>query len=119
MTTLFGIPNCDTVKKARVWLDKHNIEHHFHDFRKDGLEKTQAQKWLDALGAEKVVNKRSTTWKQLSDAEKEQALSGDSAALLIQYPTLIKRPVLETGSKTTNSNVSVGFKPDQYQSIFS
>jgi len=93
MTSLYGIPNCDTVKKARVWLSNAGVDAHFHDFRKDGLEKTLVQEWIDAVGVELLVNKRSTTWKQLSDAEKSKALGAESADILTQYPTLIKRPV--------------------------
>ena len=113
MTTLFGIPNCDTVKKARSWLDKHAQAYQFHDVRKDGLDKSTVEQWLSAVGPAVLVNKRSTTWKQLTDNEKSQALEGDSAALLLQHPTLIKRPVL-----ITESAVHVGFNADMYQQIF-
>lgn len=110
MTTLYGIKNCDTVKKARKWLEEHGIEYTFHDFRVDGINQNQVTTWLEELGADAVVNKRSTTWKQLSESQKEQALSKDAAPLICDNPTLIKRPLLDTGK-----NRHVGFKPDNYQ----
>lgn len=113
MTTLYGIPNCDTVKKARKWLEKAGIDHQFHDFRKDGLSREDVATWLKQLGADLLVNKRSTTWKQLSDAEKTTALEGDTAKILQSYPTLVKRPVLEH-----NGQYSVGFKPEQFEKLF-
>lgn len=113
MTVLYGIPNCDTVKKARNWLDKSGVTYRFHDFRKDGLEKAQLQNWLDILGADLVVNKRSTTWKKLDEKEKAAALGGNAADILIAHPTLIKRPVLEK-----EHLVQVGFKAEQYESLF-
>lgn len=117
MTTLFGIKNCDTVKKARRWLDDQGIKHRFHDFRIDGLEISKIQEWLSEISQDKLINKRSTTWKSLSDSEKQQL--GSSVAnnekaleLIIKNPTLIKRPVLETSGQ-----VHVGFKPDDYQTL--
>jgi len=112
-TTVFGIPNCDTVKKARNWLTNSGQDFTFHDFRKDGLDAATVETWIKKLGTEVLVNKRSTTWKQLSDNEKKQALSTDAAQLIVANPTLIKRPVL-----VINNDIHVGFKPDQYASIF-
>jgi len=114
MLTLFGIPNCDTVKKARTWLENEGIDYRFHDFRKDGLEASQVEQWLENLGAETLVNKRSTTWKQLNDDQKTLALSPQAAELIVEHPTLIKRPVL-----SSNTHLQVGFKADIYQSLFS
>jgi arsenate reductase len=111
-TTLYGISNCDTVKKARQWLQTHTIEYHFHDFRKDGLAAAQVKKWLDTLGADTLINRRGTTFRQLSDADK-QRLETDPITVLCEYPALIKRPVLSTGKQLT-----VGFKPELYQSLF-
>lgn len=112
MRTLYGIKNCDTVKKARRWLEENNLEYQFHDFRADGLEQQQVQQWLAELGNGVLVNKRSTTWKQLDEAQKEQALSDGAAALLCEHPTLIKRPVLDTGDQR-----QVGFSADNYQAL--
>jgi Spx/MgsR family transcriptional regulator len=113
MNTLFGIPNCDTVKKARVWLEANNIPFKFHDFRKDGLDESTVQDWLKTLGTDVLVNKRSTSWKQLSDADKEAVLSGTASPIITATPTLIKRPVLLTAD-----GLNVGFKADQYSNIF-
>ena len=107
--TLYGIKNCDTVKKARKWLEQHHIEHQFHDFRADGLEATKLSGWLKELGSETLINKRSTTWKQLSDAEKEKILAGDALDIALAQPTLIKRPVLETPT-----GVIVGYSEKSY-----
>ncbi len=111
--TLYGIPNCDTVKKARVWLEQHNVEFNFHDFRKDGLETATVEGWCGRMDWETLVNKRSTTWKKI-DADIRDSLSRDNVvALLVEHPTLIKRPVLDTPN-----TLEVGFKADLYQSIF-
>ncbi len=112
-TTLYGIKNCDTVKKARRWLEDAGVDYTFHDFRSDGLDAQQVRAWLESLGSAALVNKRSTTWKGLSDAQKQQAESGDVQDLLLEHPTLIKRPVLDTGT-----GIHVGFKADHYAELF-
>lgn len=109
MTTLYGIKNCDTVKKARRWLDDRGVEYTFHDFRADGITAPQVQAWLDLLGWETLVNKRSTTWKQLDDTQRSHMSNESATAIILQQPTLIKRPVLEH-----NAAVHVGFKAEQY-----
>jgi len=113
MTTLYGIPNCDTVKKARKWLGESGIEHRFHDFRKDGLTAEQVKAWVKALGWETLVNKRSTTWKGLDEATKSSLDDSNIVALILEQPTLIKRPLLDKGSQP-----HVGFKPAQYEELF-
>lgn len=113
MTVLFGIKNCDTVRKARRWLEEHDIDFSFHDLRDDGLTQTQVASWTNALGWEVVLNKRSTSWKKI-DEKKRENLDADSVnALLLELPTLIKRPVLEV-----DGAVYVGFKADTYDKIF-
>ena len=113
MTVLFGIKNCDTVRKARRWLEEHDIAFTFHDVRSDGLTHAQVAKWIDALGWEVVLNKRSTSWKTI-DAPRRENLDANSVnALLVELPTLIKRPVLEY-----DGAVYLGFKADTYSSIF-
>ncbi len=112
-TILFGIKNCDSVKKARKWLEHHNIAHEFHDFRGQGLSKDKLQQWLDTVGPETLINTRSTTWKQLNDNDKALAMSKTATAVILANPTLIKRPVLESGDTTT-----VGFNEDSYNQIF-
>ena len=111
MNTLYGIKNCDTVKKARTWLDAHGIKYTFHDFRADGLTQAQVQIWYQELG-DQLINKRSTTWKQLTDQQQALA-SADPTALLAEFPTLIKRPLLDMGNARR-----VGFKADDYAQLF-
>jgi len=112
MLTLYGIKNCDTVKKARRWLEDHGIDYQFQDFRQDGLEKKQLTNWVENLGWEAIVNKRSTTWRNLS--EKDKAVSTDPQAikLLLANPTLIKRPVVQK-----NKILLVGFKETEFQKL--
>ena len=112
MITLYGISNCDTVKKAQKWLDANNVSYTFHDFRKDGIEETQVSQWLDTLGWEKVVNKRSTTWRGLSDDKKANMDAELALSEIMVQPTLIKRPVLDDGQ-----SIMIGFSDKQYQAL--
>ena len=113
MITLYGIKNCDTVKKARRWLEQAGIEYAFHDFREDGLSEDAVSAWIAELGWENLVNRRSTTWKQL-DAAQREAMNGDSAlAAILKHPTLIKRPLLDVGHERLT-----GFSPALYQTLF-
>jgi len=105
--TVYGIPNCDTVKKARVWLADNGQEFAFHDFRKDGLSEDMVMRWLQAQPMEKLLNKRGTSWRKLSDADKANETQAHLIALMVENPTLIKRPVIEAGAQ-----VSVGFTDD-------
>ena len=95
MITVYGIRNCDTCRKALKWLEDGGIEHCFHDFRKDGLAKMQVAAWLEDVGAAVLLNKRGTTWRNLSDAEKDSVDAGKAEALIVANPTLVKRPVFE------------------------
>lgn len=113
MITLYGIKNCDTVKKARKWLDTDGIEYQFHDFREDGLDAQSVSQWLDELGWEQLVNKRSTTWKQLDQKTKDTMDNQLAQPAIIEHPTLIKRPLLDLGHKRFT-----GFSDKAYQSIF-
>ena len=110
---LFGIPNCDTVRKARSWLDEHGVTHEFIDLRADRPSVKKISEWLSAVGSEKLINRRSTTFKQLSQSDKAALEGGDTVFVLRTRPTLIKRPVLEW-----NSAVSVGFKAEDYAQLF-
>jgi Spx/MgsR family transcriptional regulator len=113
VTILYGISNCDTVRKARNWLDAHGIAHRFHDFRADGLTAARVAAWVDARGWDALLNRRSTTWRQL-DADLRAAIGAATApALLLAQPTLIRRPVLEH-----EGAVYLGFDPEQYRLIF-
>ncbi|TFV92895.1 ArsC family reductase [Oxalobacteraceae bacterium OM1] len=112
--TLYGIPNCDTVKKARTWLAEHGVEHQFHDFKKAGITPDMIAAWLQQVGWETLVNRKGTTWRGLDDARKAQIGDAASAtALMLETPSVIKRPVLVTANTT-----QVGFTPDLYQQIF-
>ena len=97
MITLYGIKNCDTCRKARKWLESEGIEHRFHDFRADGLENDTLASWVDALGWETVLNRRGTTWRKLPEADREGLTADKASALMLDNPTLIKRPVIDTG----------------------
>lgn len=111
--TLYGIKNCDTVKAARQWLEAHAIEYTFHDFRVDGLTLAQAQAWLDEVGADVLINKRGTTWRQLDARTRDSLGPNTAAALLVANPTLIKRPVLDIGHQRV-----VGFSAGNYGELF-
>ena len=106
---MYGIKNCDTIKKARRWLEENNIDYHFHDVRTDGLEQATIESWLQSVSWEKLLNKRATTWRQLDDPRKEQLDQSIAVELLLAHPTLIKRPVL-----VDNSTCIVGFKDAEY-----
>ena len=110
---LYGIKNCDTVKKARAWLDAHQIEYRFHDFRGDGLELKRVQDWLRELGVDTLINKRGTTWRQLDEKTRSGLTASNAAALLVTHPTLIKRPLLDIGHQRF-----VGFSEADYRTIF-
>ena len=107
---LYGIPNCDTVRRARAWLDAHGILHSFHDLRKDGVSLQQLSNWADQVGLDTLINRRGTTWRKLDAAEQAQAAHTDTAlALLQKHPSLIKRPVVEVDGR-----IIVGFSEPSY-----
>ena len=108
MTTLYGIPNCDTVKKARTWLTEHGLAHTFHDFKKQGVPEAALDRWLAAAGHEKLVNRKGTTWRGLDEATRAAVVDKTSAhALLLQHASVIKRPVVEWA----DGAITVGFAP--------
>ena len=113
MIILYGIPNCNTVSKARKWLTENNIDYQFHNFKKEGLEPQTLEKWVDALGWEILLNKRGTTWRKLSDEIKADIDSDKAISIMLENTSIIKRPVLDTGEA-----FHVGFKAEQYQDIF-
>ncbi|QLG87739.1 ArsC family reductase [Chitinibacter bivalviorum] len=107
---LFGIPNCDTVKKARTWLSDNGFEYEWHDFKKQGLKESQTKEWITAVGWEILINKQGTTWRKLDDETKASVVDEASAIqLMLTHHSLIKRPVLMSGTQ-----VIVGFKPENY-----
>ncbi len=113
MITLYGIKNCDTIKKARKWLDNQGVEYRFHDVREDGLDSKTVDLWLENLGWETVVNKRSTTWKELSPAARDNMDNASALEAIAQHPTLFKRPLLDIGHE-----LHCGFSAEKYQDIF-
>ncbi len=112
MIQLYGIANCDKVKASRTWLERAGLDYAFHDFRQQGLERAQAERWYNALG-DALINRRSTSWRQLSP--KQQAMRDRQAVLelILQQPTLIQRPVLERGER-----LLINFSPDRYAEFF-
>lgn len=111
--TLYGLATCDTTRAARKWLDAHGAAHTFHDVRADGLTKARVEGWVKVLGWEKVLNKASTTWRELPEAEKTGVDEKSAVSLLVAHPTLVKRPVLDRGGE-----LSLGFKPAAYLALF-
>src|SRR3989344_1119698 len=111
--TLYGIPNCDTVKKARTWLDAAGVPYRFHDFRKDGPDPATLQSWIDAIGWEKLLNKAGTTFRKLPDADKADLDAGKAKALMLDQPAMIKRPVVEA-----DDGASAGFSAAAWQTRF-
>lgn len=109
MTTLYGISNCNTVKKAKDWLQENNIEFQFHDYRKQGLTAELLESFESVLGWEKLLNKQSTSWRKLTDDQKVNISKQTALQFMLETPTLIKRPVLDTGEK-----MIIGFKADNY-----
>ena len=112
--TLYGIPNCDTVKKARAWLAAQQRQFTFHDVKKQGLERSSVAEWLQHLPWDVLVNRKGTTWRGLADARKAAIVDADSALeLMLEFPSVIKRPVLHDGVQ-----FHVGFSDAQYRLIF-
>jgi arsenate reductase (glutaredoxin) len=107
--TLYGIPNCDTVKKARTYLDGRGIAYAFHDYKKAGVEAADLRRWAKEVGWETLLNKAGTTFKKLPDTDKTNIDEGKAIALMLANPSMIKRPVVEGGQK-----LLVGFKPEIY-----
>ena len=110
MLTLFGIPNCDSVKKAQRWLEQHDINYQFHDIRRDGLDVALVQTWLKQVDWSDLLNQRSRTWRDLDDSVKQNLSIDKAVQLMVDNPTIIKRPVL-----VTNDVFMIGFNQDQYQ----
>jgi Spx/MgsR family transcriptional regulator len=115
MTVVYGIPNCDTVKKARVWLEEHGVPFEFHDFKKAGVNEKLVQDWLKDVSLDQLINKRGTTWRGLSDVHKAEADTTNGAiALMIHKPSIIKRPVVVVNGRVK----TLGFSAEQYETLF-
>ena len=111
--TLYGIPNCDTMKKARVWLDQRGVEYRFHNYKIEGIDEATLRRWVDQFGWERLLNRAGTTFRKLDETDR-QDIDADKAIRLMQaQPSLIKRPVLDR-----DGTLTAGFKPEAYAEIF-
>jgi arsenate reductase len=106
---MYGIKNCDTIKKARNWLDKHGVSYAFHDYKAAGIDKARLERWCKDVGWETLLNRAGTTFRKLSDADKAELNERKAISLMLAQPSMIKRPVLDLGGR-----VLVGFKPEVY-----
>lgn len=113
MTTMYGIRNCDTIKRARAWLDARGVAYAFHDYKVVGVDAARLSDWCDAVGWEVLLNRAGTTFRKLADADKTDLDRDKVIALMIAQPSMIKRPVLEH-----EGGVTVGFKPEVYAGLF-
>ncbi|MEH6813230.1 MAG: ArsC family reductase [Motiliproteus sp.] len=113
MIALYGISNCDTIRKAKKWLEQENIDYRFHDYRKQGLEAQQLQGWVEQLGWEAILNRRGTTWRKLSDEQKQDISQQRAIELMLEYPAIIKRPLLAAGD-----DLELGFSEQKYRARF-
>jgi transcriptional regulator, Spx/MgsR family len=111
--TIHGIKACDTMKKARAWLDAQGVAYSFHDYKAEGVEKAMLERWAQAVGWEVLLNRAGTTFRALPEAEKQDINEKKAIALMLKQPSMIKRPVLEQGAK-----IIVGFKPEIYGAAF-
>lgn len=113
MTTLYGIPNCDTMKKARAWLDERGIAYHFHNYKKAGLDEAQLRTWVAELGWENLINKRGMMWRKLDPSVRDGLDEERAIAVMLETPSIIRRPLLETDGRR-----HLGFCEADYQEIF-
>ncbi|SDO77523.1 arsenate reductase [Filomicrobium insigne] len=112
--TIYGIKNCDTMKKARAWLDAHDVAFSFHDYKTQGIEKSMLEKWVGKVGWEILLNRSGTTFRKLPEADKTSLDEAKAVALMLAQPSMIKRPVLDVGGGA----LIVGFKPETYAAQF-
>jgi len=110
--TLYGIKNCDTMKKAWTWLDSHGVAYDFHDYKKAGIDRARLEGWVRQVGWEVLLNRAGTTFKKLPDADRQGIDGARAVSLMLAQPSMIKRPVLETGGR-----LYVGFKPETYAEL--
>jgi arsenate reductase len=111
--TIYGIKACDTMKKARDWLDGQGVAHAFHDYKVAGIDRGSLERWVGALGWETVLNRAGTTFRKLADADKQDLDAGRAIDLMLAQPSMIKRPILDI-----DGNLTAGFKPDVYARAF-
>ena len=110
--TLYGIPNCETMKKARAWLEGHNLPYTFHDYHKLGIDTGTLRRWCATLGHERLVNRRGTTWRRLPEADRGALQENEALRLMMNHPALIKRPVLDA-----DGQLFAGFDEREWQSL--
>jgi len=110
---MYGIPNCDTIKKAKKWLTDQGVDFQFHNYKKDGVDSAQLKRWVNIVGWEPLLNKRGTTWRQLDDQIKSQVNESSAITIMLDNPSIIKRPVVEV-----NDTLLVGFNADEYAENF-
>jgi arsenate reductase len=110
LVTIYGIKNCDTMKKARAWLDKNGIDYAFHDYKTAGIDRQRLERWVKKVGWETLLNRAGTTFKKLPDRDKNGVDETKAIALMLKQPSMIKRPVLDAGG----GKLLVSFKPEQY-----
>lgn len=113
MITLYGIPNCDTIKKARRWLQEHEIEYLFHDYKKSGIDAQKIDAWIDVTGWEVLLNRRGMMWRKTPQEVRDAIDQSSAIKLMLETPSIIKRPVLEM-----DSGIIVGFSEERYQQLF-
>ncbi len=113
--TIYGIKNCDTMKKARAWLDKHGVAYDFHDYKSAGIEPERLQRWSKKVGWETLLNRAGTTFRKLPEKDKQALDARKAMALMLAQPSMIKRPVLDLGG----GKLLVGFKPEAYSEALS
>ena len=111
--TIYGIKNCDTMKKARAWLDEHGVAYSFHDYKAAGIARTELESWAKAVGWETLLNRAGTTFRKLPEQDKDGLTEKKAIALMLDQPSMIKRPMLEHQGK-----LWAGFKPEQYAAMF-
>jgi arsenate reductase len=112
--TIYGIKNCDTMKKARAWLDKHGVDYSFHDYKSAGIERERLERWAGKAGWEALLNRSGTTFRKLPDKDKDGLTDKKAIALMLAQPSMIKRPVLELD----RGRLMVGFSPESYAKAF-
>jgi arsenate reductase len=111
--TIYGIKNCDTMKKARAWLDRRKVAYDFHDYKVKGIDRARLEEWAREVGWETLLNRAGTTFKKLPDADREGVTEKKALALMLAQPSMIKRPVLDV-----DGTLLVGFKPETYEKAF-
>ncbi len=113
-TELYGIPNCDTMKKARAWLAEHGVDYAFHNYKKDGIDEAILRGWIDQVGRETLLNRRGMMWRKLPQAVRDSIDEQSAIRVMLETPSIIKRPVL----MMDDGRIHVGFKPEQYETLF-